>query len=217
MKHLKKIGALILGMLLLCQAVCFAEATPAELAAKELETYQILIGDESGDLKLEHTVTRAEMATIVCRLLGLEKTAKDTVVLQPVFSDVSEEHWAAGYIQIAKENGILNGYPDGTFLPEHSVSYAEVLKMLLATLGYLPKAESMGNYPHGIIMNASEIGLTKDLSFAQQEPAIRGDIAVLVQRGLDIPLMVQVTFGPDAQFDVMPDLTLRNQHFEMIK
>ena len=46
------------------------------------------------------------------------------------FSDI-ENHWGKEAIQWALENGVANGYPDGTFLPNKPVSEAEFLAMLL--------------------------------------------------------------------------------------
>ncbi len=50
------------------------------------------------------------------------------------FSDVSENHWAYDVIsQMAREQ-ILSGYPDGTFLPNKSISRAEFAKILVLSL-----------------------------------------------------------------------------------
>lgn len=42
-----------------------------------------------------------------------------------VFSDVPEEHWANSAISKMQENGILNGYTDGTFKPNKNITLAE--------------------------------------------------------------------------------------------
>lgn len=49
------------------------------------------------------------------------------------FSDVSG-HWAQNDIQIMSAAGYINGYPDGTFLPDKPVTKAEFLKIM--TLRY---------------------------------------------------------------------------------
>lgn len=201
-------------MVLVCHTLCFAEKSPQHLAAEELNKLSVMVGDETGDLMLSKTVTRAEMAAIICRISGLEQAAKDAKSEASVFSDVPGDHWAAGYIQLAQQNGIINGYPDGTFLPEQEVSYAETVKMLIAVLGYLPKSEATGAYPHGVFMVANELGMTADLVILGEKPAIRSDIALLVYRAMDIPLLMQVTFGPDPEYQVMGNRTLRNSFFE---
>ncbi|MBP3447425.1 MAG: S-layer homology domain-containing protein [Clostridia bacterium] len=213
MKLLKRVVCLMLLSALVCSALAFAEQTPQQLATEELNKLSVMVGNEAGDLMLQKPVTRAEMATILCRLSGLEQAAKDAGITSSPFSDVPTDHWASGYIQVCKQNGVINGYPDGTFLPEQEISYAEVLKMLVAVLGYLPKAESKGEYPHGVLMMANELGITNDLVLLAEKPAIRSDVALFSYRALDIPLLMQVSFGEDAQYQVMEGVTLRSTHF----
>ena len=210
MKFLKHFFTIVLLVALLGNVMVFAQKTPQELAAEELVSLSILKGNEDGELLLDKTVTRAEMAVIVCRLLALEDTAIKNVPTKPLFSDVSETHWAAGYIDIVKAYKIVNGYPDGTFRPEQEVNYGEAIKMLVATCGYLPKAEQMGGYPMGAIAVATQNGITKGLSFAQDELTTRGDVALLVQNTLNVPLLVQTGFGAYEEYQVNPDNTLRN-------
>ena len=45
-------------------------------------------------------------------------------------------HWAVPYVAYASNAGIINGYEDGTFRPTAPVSYGEVIKMIVCTMGY---------------------------------------------------------------------------------
>ncbi|MCM3271031.1 S-layer homology domain-containing protein [Paenibacillus elgii] len=56
------------------------------------------------------------------------------------FKDVSQDHWGYETISWAKENGIVDGYLDGTFKPEQSVGQTEFLAMLIRA--YKPKGFS---------------------------------------------------------------------------
>ncbi|WP_051775169.1 S-layer homology domain-containing protein [Paenibacillus tyrfis] len=56
------------------------------------------------------------------------------------FKDVTPDHWGYETISWAKENGIVDGYPDGTFKPEQSVGQTEFLAMLIRA--YKPKGFS---------------------------------------------------------------------------
>lgn len=49
-----------------------------------------------------------------------------------VFSDVHAWHWHAGIVARAHAAGILGGYPDGTFRPNHLVSCGEFLRMTMS-------------------------------------------------------------------------------------
>ncbi len=46
------------------------------------------------------------------------------------FSDLADEHWAYASIKTLVEEGTINGYEDGTFKPNKSVTRAEFVKML---------------------------------------------------------------------------------------
>lgn len=71
----------------------------------------------------------------------LFKTALSLMVLAlgiaPVmaFPDVSDSHWAAPEIKILSEQGVIVGYPDGTFKPDDNVTRAEFAAMAIRALG----------------------------------------------------------------------------------
>lgn len=212
MKLLKKVLCLCLLCSMLVVSTAFARYSTEE---SELVKLGILTSEGWAETAQKETVSRAEMTVIVCRLCGLEKAAKEAVVTSPVFSDVSKDDVLSGYIQVAKENGIVNGYPDGSFMPNKGIRYQEALKMLVAVLGYLPKAETMAAYPDGVLMTASQLGLTEGFSFVGEKGACFLDVVAAVIHALDVPLLVQVGFGAEAQYETVPDLTLRNQNFQI--
>jgi uncharacterized protein YkwD len=56
-----------------------------------------------------------------------------------IFSDVPLHHPNAKAINFVREEGIVNGYPDGTFKPEQSINRAEFTKIIIeAVLGQAP-------------------------------------------------------------------------------
>lgn len=50
------------------------------------------------------------------------------------FIDVSQAEWFHQYVCYAKMNGIISGYPDGTFKPAANINLAEAAKILVNTL-----------------------------------------------------------------------------------
>lgn len=75
-------------------------------------------------------ITRAELVVLLVRL------DPDAAPGAPApFSDVPDTHWAAGDIGIATALGWLQGYPDGTFGPERSLTRAEACTVLNRVLG----------------------------------------------------------------------------------
>jgi hypothetical protein len=51
------------------------------------------------------------------------------------YTDVPENHWAAGVIKELCQKGILDGYPDGTFRPGNDITRAEFVKIMVVALG----------------------------------------------------------------------------------
>lgn len=183
---------LILTVLMSSVAVCAAE--PDKEQQDLLKEYGIMVGDPSGDMRYEDTITRAEVVKMIITSLNYVNAANQ-VVEKSKFPDVWETHWAKLYINTAKELGIVAGDENGNFNPESNIKNEEVVKMLVVALGYGPKAEAMGGYPGGYMAVASTIGLPKGLVFETTANANRGEVAVLFANALEIPLMVQVGWG----------------------
>ena len=51
------------------------------------------------------------------------------------YPDVSSNHWAAKQIEILTKQGVIVGYPDGTFQPDENVTRAEFASMAIKALG----------------------------------------------------------------------------------
>jgi hypothetical protein len=70
-------------------------------------------------------ITRAEAAALFARILDLDLS--DTI---KTYSDLPSSHWAYGYIQAVTKMGLMQGYPEGTFLPENAITRAEFASMI---------------------------------------------------------------------------------------
>lgn len=66
-------------------------------------------------------VTRGEASIFIGRLLKLDGTKRSTQ-----FKDVGKNLSASGYIASAAKEGIINGYPDGTFRPDALISRGDM-------------------------------------------------------------------------------------------
>lgn len=71
-----------------------------------------------------------------------------TSVFAVSFSDLTSEHWAYEYITVLSDDGVINGYPDGTFNPEGTISRGEFLKLVIAAS--IPKYVDINGAPDGI-------------------------------------------------------------------
>ena len=170
------------------------EGTYVSEAVTVLSNLDILNGYEDGTFKPEATITRAEMAKIVCEALGYYGMGSD----KTPFDDVEPKHWAAGYINTAASLGIINGYGNGKFGPEDTVTYEQAVKMVVCALGYEAMAADRGGWPAGYTSVAANIGLTKGMS-----SSVRGDIAVLIYNALTTPVMEQTSYGSDTRYEVL--------------
>lgn len=90
-----------------------------EQANKPHQAY--IQGYADGTFGPERSITRAEMAAILTRLAGqTEKRAGQT------YKDVDAAHWAKESIARATKAGLMDGYPDGSFKPDQTMTRAEM-------------------------------------------------------------------------------------------
>ena len=101
--------------------VTFVNRKAAEL--NRTDHLAFLSGYANGTFEPDRNMTRAEVTTMFARLLTEKMTADQTY--SNTFSDVAKSHWAANYIGYMQQFGIINGYADGSFRPDASVTRAE--------------------------------------------------------------------------------------------
>ncbi|OAB47378.1 S-layer homology domain-containing protein [Paenibacillus antarcticus] len=92
----------------------------------------IMKGYPNGSFKPEQTISRAEMANIAFNL-----NTNNVVSGGGDFSDITN-HWAELSISQVKAKGIIEGYEDGTFRPNQSLTRAEAVTIINKLLGRGP-------------------------------------------------------------------------------
>lgn len=209
MRNLKKVIALVAVFAMLVSTVAFATSFSdvkdddnyAE-AIEMLSNLGILTGDDQDgdgvmDFRPNDTITRAEVAAIVCRVQNLNNLAQTGTQ----FTDVTSSHWASGYVAQAAGKGIINGNGDGTFAPEANVKFQDVVKMFVRTLGYEPYVNANGGYPAGDLAAANRYGVLDGvINSGNEAEATRGQVAQIAYNSLDTPLMDRKTYGADAEW-----------------
>lgn len=136
----------------------------------------VMVGDAEGKFNPDQIVSRAEMATIVCRVLK----QTDNLSKSSAFNDVPATHWANSYIGKASELGIVNGYGAGKFGPSDSVTYEQAVTMIVRAIGEESKANSYGGYPDGFLQAAQEKNLLKGVYAVQGQGLTRAAVAKLL-------------------------------------
>ena len=153
-------------------------------AASALEELGILAGYPDGTFGAEKSITRAEMAAVVCRMIDKEADAEKAKG-KTDFDDVEASHWASGYINIASKEGIINGDGNGKFRPEDDVKYEEAIKMVVCALGFGDDVKvDPKDWSAGYLKVADEKGITGNLKGTKSKAATRGDIAVMSYNAL---------------------------------
>ncbi len=205
MKNFTKVLTVVLAVAMIFSSVAFAAFTDVKPdasyneAVSVLASLEILKGYEDGSFKPDQTITRAEFAAVICRALGLENAANGAKGAT-AFTDVTQE-WQTGYVNMAFQQGIIAGYGDNKFGPEDSVTFEQSVKMIVAALGYTPKANTLGGYPSGYLVVAAQEGITNGVSGTAGKPATRAVVTRMVYNALDVPMMEQTGFGTDVKYE----------------
>ena len=90
--------------------------------------YGLVDGYSDGTFRPDDPVGRAELVKLVSNFFP-------AAAGESSFPDVPADHWAAGVIGWAVEEGWVTGYPDGTFQPARSVSRCEAVRLVNLALG----------------------------------------------------------------------------------
>ncbi len=110
--------------------------------------------------------TKMITKTITTGVLGLSILAQSAVISNASFAvslptDIGG-HWSEAFVTSLVNQGVISGYPDGTFKPDKEVSYAEFLVLTLKALDIQPETATNGQAWYEPIINKSiEIGIIK--------------------------------------------------------
>ncbi|MCM3718489.1 S-layer homology domain-containing protein [Fictibacillus phosphorivorans] len=147
--------------------------------------------------KPNRDVTRAEFAAFLVRVLE----AQNLEVINPKhFSDVKENAWYYRVVQQAAEMNIVNGTPDGKFLPDAPISREAMASMMNGAFEYkgikLPEAElkfadsskvqSWAALSVKRMVYAKIIAGYGDNTFRPSEYATRGTTSAFLVRMIDV-------------------------------
>lgn len=128
----------------------------------------VVNGTGSGHYSPASPISRGSFLAMLDRALGLPRTS------QQRFPDVPAGSYYADAIQAAYGMGIVNGYSDGTFRPDKSITRAEASAMLYRALQVM--GWSIGSENPAVLSSYSD---------AASVPAYaRGAMSVMVQSGI---------------------------------
>ena len=170
-------------------------------------TKGIFKGVTATEFAPDNVFSRAMLVTVLYRMAGEPDVSEYT---EP-FTDISEDFWSYDAILWAYNNGIINGYEDGSFRPNDSISRQALCAMLVRYLRYAGKdlseigtdtADSFTDSESISASLAEDVGIAaaldiirgyEDGSIRPQNGATRAQAATMIMRLLD-------------KLDTLPDL-----------
>ena len=162
------------------------------LPATEHKAY--IVGYDDGTFKPDSNMSRAEAAAIFARLIAEAKD--ETVSGKSSFADVSSKEWYSSYIGYLEKYDVINGYTDGTFKPDASVTRAEFVAMTVRYYDLFNYVNKTGNtvkytdvsnsyWAYSDIAFAKNIGWLNgysDGSFRGDNDITRAEVVTVVNR-----------------------------------
>ncbi|WP_336773702.1 S-layer homology domain-containing protein [Paenibacillus sp. MMO-58] len=171
------------------QSQAFTDISQASWAANAIQRATnagIINGYGNGTFQPNATITRAEFATMVAKAFGLTNKNGSG------FPDTSN-HWASQSIEALADQGLLTGYGDGTFKPDHEITRAEMVVVLSRLTDYQKQtattfndiSSSWASEQIKAFANAGIIDGKSQTTFAPNDSATRAESVTILMRLLD--------------------------------
>ena len=153
--------------------------------------HAFMVGFPDGTVRPNANVTRAEVATILFRLVSdsyrVEVWSQDNP-----FPDVSLNNWFNNAVSTMTNVGIFTGMPDGTFQPNRTITRAEFAVAMARFFNVQPLTgsnfpDTQGHWAAGYINALASTGRITgrpDGTFAPNQSITRAEAAALVTRML---------------------------------
>lgn len=143
----------------------------------------VLLGYGDGLLHENDPLTRAQLATIIYRLLDDESIAKYSNA-QVTFADVAADDWYAPYVKVIQAAGIVNGVGDGKYDPNGTVTWTQILAILsrfVEQKEYTLQHIQYSGWAQGAIETAVALGwIEDDANFIPDAVIGREELAQLI-------------------------------------
>ena len=147
----------------------------------ELSQLGILVGDDTGAIRLDDNITIAEASKIMTSAMGV----KDDYLHECSKSEyifAHADHWAHFYILTAATIGYIPQEMQSKFNPDAEVDGKTALKMIMKLAGYDLTFEEISDY-------AKEYNVIDD-NFNFDKSITRKEFAILLEKAFDIPARI---------------------------
>jgi hypothetical protein len=170
--------------------------------------FAYVIGYPEGDVRPARDISRAEVTTVFFRLLTDTVRTENWTKVNP-YPDVQLENWFNNAVSVMNKMSIVQGYPDGTFLPNGKITRGE----LAAVAARFARRANMepttdrtfndiaGHWAEEDILYAASIGWVQgypDGTYRPKQNITRAEFMTLVNRMLGR--------APETEEDLLPDM-----------
>ena len=125
-------------------------------------------------------------------IIGGDRVTSSTGNNASIFNDMAN-HWASEYVTKLKQKNVINGFPDGSFRPDNSITRAEFAKIVVSVLGIKNNGDveyadvAKDSWYYDCVAAATEAKLINgtDSGFLPENNITRQDAVVIIARALE--------------------------------
>lgn len=163
-------------------AFAYSDVDSSHLYSEAIDyitTQEIVQGYEDGTYKPDNPINRAEFTKI---LIEAKYGSNPTEFADACFTDFTIDRWFSSYVCYAKAEGIISGYPDGTFGPANNINLAEASKIIV-NIFKIEKVEPVGTrwYSEYVETMLAEGYIPASFQYISDE-VTRGEMAEMIWR-----------------------------------
>ena len=212
MNNIKKLISGLLCIFMLAVMLPEAQAYAADYDITEETKLLEAIGVLDGENEENSVVTRAELIKSVMKLKKFDSKATAD---SPLFTDLSESHWAYHEIIAASQLGYISADNQGKIHPDSPADGYFAFKVVVDALDYKGIAASYGGDSNAYLKAAGILKLTEGISVSMSAPVERKDYIKLLYNALFVPLSQNYVKGDTLNFNSTSDKTLLNSVFDI--
>ena len=193
----------ILAFLLAVSIAVSALVLPVSAASINNTALQtaITLGAVPTGQELSANITRGAFAKMLVSFSTYRESVGAQGTVGTLYRDVPGSSQWAPYIRIAVQQGWMNGYTDGSFRPDNTVTLEEACAAVLKLLSY-KTTDMTGSFPQAQLNKAQQIGLRDQLTCTQGQAMTYEQSTLLLYNALRANTASGSAYGSSLGFTV---------------
>ena len=161
----------------------------------------ITLGAVPTGQELGANITRGAFAKMLVSFSTYRESVSAQGTVGTLYRDVPGTSQWAPYIRIAVQQGWMNGYTDGSFRPDNTVTLEEACAAVLKLLSY-KTTDLTGSFPQAQLSKAQQIGLRDQLTCTQGQAMTYEQCTLLLYNALRANTASGSAYGSSLGFTV---------------